>query len=266
MTTGGTGIDGILTRRSADPGRGRARLRAVLFDLDDTLFDHRHCARAALEAVYRAHVCLRAHAFDEIVRAHGEHLEALHLEVLAGTLALDAAREERFRRLLVAAGGEPALAPGAAAMYRAHYMMTRRAIRGAVEVLASLHVIARIVIVSNNLLAEQQDKITRCGLAPHVDALVVSEEAGVSKPDPGIFRLALAAGGASPAEAVMIGDSWVADVSGAHHAGIAPVWFNPRGLPRPDAPDGVPELRTFEPAAAAIDTILAAHTRRADRD
>jgi FMN phosphatase YigB (HAD superfamily) len=94
---------------------------------------------------------------------------------------------------------------------------------------------------------------------------VVSEEAGVPKPDPEIFRIALEAAGAAPAEAVMVGDSWAADVAGAHHAGIVPIWFNPHGQPRPDAPDDVPELRGFEPVAAAVETILAAHTSRADR-
>jgi HAD superfamily hydrolase (TIGR01509 family) len=241
-------------------------LRAVLFDLDDTLFDHSYCARSALEMVYRAHVCFSAHTFDEFVTAHAEHLETLHSEVLAGTIDLDSARVERFRRLLLSAGGPPDQAVGAAALYREGYVGARRAVRGAADVLAELRSHAPIVIVSNNLLAEQRAKLEHCGLAQYVDALVVSEEAGVSKPDPEIFRRALQAVRVSPSEAVMVGDSWTADVAGAHAAGVLPIWFNPRGLPAPASPGDVLELRAFEPVRAAANTILHALTSRANRD
>ena len=57
---------------------------AVLFDLDDTLFDHRHCARAALEAVRASHAAFAGVDRDEFELSHSRHLEALHLQVLAG--------------------------------------------------------------------------------------------------------------------------------------------------------------------------------------
>jgi putative hydrolase of the HAD superfamily len=104
-----------------------------------------------------------------------------------------------------------------------------------------------------------------CGLAPYIDALVVSEEAGISKPDPAIFEIALTRLAAAPHEAVMIGDSWAADVEGAHAAGIHAIWFNPDGLPSPDPARGVPELRLLEPADAAVSAILESY-RRAHRN
>jgi HAD superfamily hydrolase (TIGR01509 family) len=237
-------------------------LRAILFDLDDTLVDHTHSAREALAGVHRSHACFSATPFEDFARAHAEHLETLHLEVLAGAIDLDAARLERFRRLLLFAGGEPDLAAGAAGLYRDGYKAARRAVRGATEVLATLRRRVPIVIVSNNLLAEQREKVQQCGLAPLIDALVVSEEAGVAKPDPEIFHIALRSVGAQPSEAIMVGDSWPADVAGAHAAGIIPVWFNPRGLPVPALPSLIMELRTFEPPQAAVDSILSAYMRR----
>ena len=239
-------------------------LRAILFDLDDTLFDHTRCAREALAGVHRSHPGFSATPFEEFARAHAQHLEALHLEVLAGAIDLDAARLERFRRLLLSEGGEPDLAAVAAGLYREGYRAARRAVRGAAEVLATLRTRVPIVIVSNNLLAEQREKVQQCGLAPHIDALVVSEEAGVAKPDPEIFHIALRTVGAHPSEAIMVGDSWTADVAGAHAAGIIPIWFNPQGLPVPASPPHIIELRAFEPAQDAVDTILSAYLRRSD--
>jgi putative hydrolase of the HAD superfamily len=235
----------------------------VLFDLDDTLFDHRGAAREALAAVYAAHAGFARHAFDDFLAAHAAHLEALHHDVLAGVLDLERARIERFRRLLVAAGEPHGHAAAAAALYRDSYGRARRPVRGACELLVRLHRQVRIAVVSNNLLAEQQDKMARCGLAPFVDALIVSEAVGITKPDPRIFAHALACVNAAADETVMVGDSWAADVAGARAAGIAPVWFNPAGVePPPGMPPAV-EIRTFEHTGRAVGAIVDSH---ADRD
>jgi putative hydrolase of the HAD superfamily len=240
-------------------------LRAILFDLDDTLFDHRQCARMALTAVYERHRCFTAMPFDAVERAHAAHLETLHVQVVRGDILIDDARIERFRRLLAAVGGDERDAAHAAAAYRTAYVKARAAVPGAPAVLERLRAHARIGVVSNNLLAEQREKMRHCGLEPYVDALVVSEEAGISKPDPAIFAIALARLDAAPHEAVMIGDSWTADVLGARAAGIHAIWFNPQGLPSPDPELGVPELRVLEPADAAAGAILESY-RRAHRN
>jgi HAD superfamily hydrolase (TIGR01509 family) len=240
-------------------------LRAVLFDLDDTLFDHRHCAREALSAVHQSHMCFSAIPFDDFVRAHADHLESLHLQVLAGTLDLDAAREERFRRLFQLAGTDGAGAAAAAAFYRERYIAARRPIPGAPALLAGLRADARIAVISNNLLAEQREKMRQCGLDRHVDVLVVSEEVGKSKPDPAIFGVALDRLEVEASDALMIGDSWAADIEGARAAGIAAIWFNPGGLPAPDPTAAVPELRMLEPVGLAIETIHSSY-RRANRN
>jgi HAD superfamily hydrolase (TIGR01549 family) len=230
--------------------------RAVLFDLDDTLFDHTHGARAALRGVYGKYECFHGRPFEELEEAHTRCLEELHLRVLAGDLEIDAARMERFQRLFLAAGvvsSEEQLAEAASA-YRAVYVASRRAVEGALDLLATLQPRVRIGIVSNNLLDEQQDKVRLCGFDRYVDALVVSEEAGASKPDPAIFAIALARLECDRTEAVMIGDSWAADVEGARRTGIRPIWFNRTGLASPEPASGVTELAALSP----IEPVLAA--------
>jgi HAD superfamily hydrolase (TIGR01549 family) len=230
--------------------------RAVLFDLDDTLFDHGGCARAALEGVKASQACLAQVPFAELERAHSRFLEELHVEVLAGRMGLDDAREERFRRLLACTGVEATAerAAAAAAAYREHYLASRRAVAGAAALLPAVRSRARIGIVTNNLRNEQEDKLRVCGLLEFVDALVVSEEAGVAKPDPAIFRIALDRLGCEPGEAVMVGDSWAADVIGARAIGIRPIWFNPDGALPPDA--SVPVLRALEPIESVLQLLF----------
>lgn len=56
-----------------------------------------------------------------------------------------------------------------------------------------------------------------------VDTITYSQEAGVEKPDPRIFQIALQRTGSRPDEAIHVGDRYDADIVGARAAGITPV-------------------------------------------
>src|SRR5919201_4409000 len=186
--------------------------RAILFDLDDTLFDHHAASRSALRRVHASSPAAERVSFEIFEQHHIRYLEEMHIEVLAGRVGLDDARRERFRRVFAALGLEvrPEEAAAAAAAYRAGYLDERRPMDGAVELLAALAGCVRIGIVSNNLVDEQREKLQVCGLTPFVDALVVSEEVGVLKPDPRIFQAALTRLAVDRGAAIMVGDSWAA--------------------------------------------------------
>lgn len=233
---------------------------AVLFDLDDTLFDHEQAARAALTRVHGLHHAFTRWPFDAFEQAHSRVLEELHVEVLAGGRTVDEAREERFRRLFAASDAEDDYdrLRDTAAAYRDAYLAARRPVAGAREVLAALKPHVRIGIVSNNLLAEQQAKIRLCGFDPYVDALVVSEAVGIAKPDPAIFAHALQELHCVAADAVMVGDSWPADIVGARAAGIRAIWFNRSRRPAPDAPADVCEVTSLTPIDAIMRAIFPA--------
>ena len=232
-------------------------MNAVLFDLDDTLFDHHRSARAALKGVHAAFA--GDAAFDEFERHHIHYLEEMHLEVLAGRVPLDEARRERFRRVFRALGValDEATVDAVATAYRDGYTAARRAMDGAADLLVALRRHARIGIVTNNLLDEQQNKLEYCGLAVHVDTLIASEHVGVSKPDPRIFEIALDRLGARKDEAIMVGDSWHADIGGARAAGIRAVWFNPQHLPRPTQDFVADEIDRLVPADEIAARLLA---------
>lgn len=93
-------------------------------------------------------------------------------------------------------------------------------------------------IVTNGVVAQQEGKFAKLGLADHVIGWVISDGVGVRKPDPEIFRIAARQAGRSLAGAWMIGDSAEADIEGAAAAGIDSVWLRrgrvyPEGLARP---------------------------------
>jgi HAD superfamily hydrolase (TIGR01549 family) len=232
-------------------------IAVVLFDLDDTLFDHWGCTRAALGALRARHEPFRAWPFDAFDAAHRSLLEALHLDVLAGRLTVDEARLQRFRRLFEQAGhpASDALARDTAAEYRQVYVANWRPVAGALALLRALRGRVTTGIVTNNVAAEQHQKIEACGFGPYVDAVVISEEAGVAKPDPRIFELALTRLGHAREASVMVGDAWQTDIVGALAAGICPIWFNRFGAASPD--QSVAEITDLEPIMDVVQRILA---------
>ncbi len=86
----------------------------------------------------------------------------------------------------------------------------------------------RLGVVSNSD-GGVEEALTAAGLRPSFDVVVDSASAGVEKPDPRIFNLALAALGVAPAEALYIGDIYEVDVAGARAAGLTAALVGPAG-------------------------------------
>ena len=229
-------------------------LRGILFDLDDTLFDHDRATERALNILRGTEPAFQQWGEDELIRRHSVELEAMHLEVLAGRQSIDNARAERFRRLYEVAAGGPAPTGRAADLarcYRTAYEQAWRAVPGATALLVALREAGfRIAIVTNNIVLEQKLKLRHCELDGLIDELITSEEVGAAKPDTRIFDEALSRLSITADEAVMIGDAWHTDIEGALAANIRPIWFNRRGVASPDT--SVAELRALEPTEDAL--------------
>jgi len=223
-------------------------LQLVLFDLDDTLFDHQHSRRCGLLALQHAYPPLDCLPIADLVAEHERQLTASYDQVLDGTVSLAVNRLERFRRLFVNCGVAMPVAEVERAMqrYRRAYEAHRRAVPGVVALLAHLHPRLRIGVVTNGLVAAQQDKLVACQLTGLIDFLLTSAEAQVKKPDPRLFLLALEKAQTRREAAVVVGDSWAFDVLGAQQAGIRSIWLNRGQEPCPDS-RLTTELAAFEP-------------------
>jgi putative hydrolase of the HAD superfamily len=94
---------------------------------------------------------------------------------------------------------------------------------GAGEALRGLRAAGRRCAVVSNFDRRLPALLEGLGLAPLLDACVLPSDAGSAKPDPGIFRAALAALGARPAEAAFVGDDSRRDLDPARALGMHPV-------------------------------------------
>src|SRR5262245_40661423 len=109
------------------------------------------------------------------------------------------------------------------------------------RVLAALRPRARLALLTNGASRVQRDKLERSRLSRWFDAIVVSGEVGVGKPDRRAFDPVLSALRVAAADAVMVGDSLERDVLGARNAGMRSAWVDragrrtpPEGSPAPD--------------------------------
>jgi putative hydrolase of the HAD superfamily len=82
----------------------------------------------------------------------------------------------------------------------------------------------------------QWDKLKRLGLNEVSNCLFVSHDVGISKPDPRIFHAAAECLATKPENILFVGDNPVLDIGGAQRAGMITAWLS-RGLPWPDDPD-----------------------------
>lgn len=99
--------------------------------------------------------------------------------------------------------------------------------QGVLSALERLHRAGMAVVVVTNGTEEQQhQKLERTGLGQLVRGVVVSKVAGVRKPDPEIFELALSRGGGCPESSWMIGDHPELDIAAARSLGLSTGWVS----------------------------------------
>lgn len=101
---------------------------------------------------------------------------------------------------------------------------------GALEALTGLARRYRLALATNardSGAPAVREALRRVGLDAPFDVVVSSKEAGAAKPDAAFYRAVLSHMGCAPDEAVMVGDSYDADVAGAKAAGLRAVWYNP---------------------------------------
>ena len=103
----------------------------------------------------------------------------------------------------------------AATLFRANLRQGHSLYPDVVPALEALAGRFKLAIITNGGSTEQREKIEATGLAPYLDATLVSGEVGVGKPDPQIFERALSMLDVPADRTVHVGDSIEADVAGA---------------------------------------------------
>ncbi len=199
-------------------------LKAVLFDIDDTLFSTTQFARIArwnavkamvaagldlpeeevlreLEEVIAEFSSNYEHHFDQLLRRlRPKALDKVNPAVIVAS-GVVAYHDTKFRELAPFGDVYPLL----------------RALRKAG---------LRTGVVTHGLTTKQSEKLIRLGLLPYLDskAIFISEQIGISKPNPKLYKLALRDLGLEAGDVMYVGDSPAHDVGPPQSVGMIGVW------------------------------------------
>jgi putative hydrolase of the HAD superfamily len=194
-------------------------IKAVFFDIDDTLYDTSGFAKlarkAALKAMIDAGLPLSPNEayliLREIIKEKGSNYDK-HFNILTKRVM----GEEK--PLLIALG-----------------MITYHNVKFALlrlfpDTMSTLIYLKKsnyqMGVISNGLTIKQWEKLIRLGLYHFFDEVVTSQEAESEKPDHIIFQLALERMGCKAEESVMVGNKFSEDILGATKAGMSAILVN----------------------------------------
>ncbi|MGN0745272.1 MAG: YjjG family noncanonical pyrimidine nucleotidase [Aristaeellaceae bacterium] len=204
------------------------RYKYLLADNDNTLMDFTAAEGHALRETFAALGMTLDTATAEL---YSRINDALWKALERGETTQKALKVERFRQLLEAMGRSDLDAGDVAALYEARLSTRADLLPGAMEFLTAIHGRMKIALVSNGVSAIQRGRLSRCPFTPMLNAVIISEELGVSKPDPAMVYAALEALGCQDkSEAVLLGDSLTADIAAARNAGVDSIFLSRKGV------------------------------------
>jgi HAD superfamily hydrolase (TIGR01549 family) len=226
----------------------------ILFDLDDTIFDHKHSRLCGLMALQDLIPQLKSVSLKDLEAEHDKHLLANYDATLSGQMSVDDTRAERIKNLLNTFGVQVSkpLLQQADDTYRSVYYKNRQPIPGVIPLLNHLKDVLPLGLVTNGLSAIQHEKIDLCNVRHLLEFIFISEEIGHRKPEKAIFEHVFSQTGSTANETVLVGDLWDSDIMGGFGAGMKTIWLNRYERQCPD-PSITTEIYGYEPMDKALD-------------
>ena len=204
------------------------KYKVILFDADETLFDFKKSEREA----FKNTMIEFGADYDEDYHfgTYKEINTAIWKELEEGLITQAKLKIERFKRLGDKLGmnfDENEFATS----YMKHLGDGSFLFDGAYELVEKLSKNYILSIVTNGLTSVQERRIKKSIISKYFKDIVISEEIGISKPNPDIFEYAINnLGKFDKNEILMIGDSLSSDIKGGINYNIDTCWFNPNNI------------------------------------
>jgi len=212
------------------------KYKAILLDWDDTIGDWQGAEHKALRDIYAQYGLDALYpSFEDYLNAYKPYNLELWTRYGRGEITKEWLHFNRFYKpiegLPVTGYGlrEERLSEMAQEMGAEFLRLTNvyfSVLPGAADAVRALAERYPLTIISNGFKEVQYYKFAHSGLADCFAHTLISEEVGINKPQPEIFRIALEKNGVKADEAVMIGDSYSSDIAGAKAAGIDQIWLH----------------------------------------
>ncbi|MEV0640315.1 HAD family hydrolase [Streptomyces sp. NPDC050619] len=234
-------------------------LEAVVWDVDDTIFDYTTADRVGMRGHLAAEGLLDGYDSVEQALVRWRRItDAQWARFAAGEATFQGQRRDRVRVFLGDAALSDAEADAWFERYVAHYETAWALfpdVLPALDALASSH---RHAVLSNSSIHVQDRKLRLLGVHDRFEAVLCAAELGFSKPDARAFLAACDALELAPHQVAYVGDHPEIDGRGAADAGLLSVWIDRTGVHTgSDAAAGPHRIASL----AELPAILGADTR-----
>ncbi|MFJ4716218.1 HAD family hydrolase [Streptomyces sp. NPDC088785] len=242
------------------PAHPSSPIKAVVWDIDDTLFDYATADTTGMRAHLAAERLLDAHAGAGHALARWQALTREHwARFEAGETDWEGQRRDRVRAFVGSALTDPE-ADAWFARYLGHYEAAWALFPDTVPALDALARTHRHAVLSNSSLHNQDRKLRVLGVRDRFEAVVCAAELGVAKPAAAAFHAVCTRLGLAPHEVAYVGDQPDTDAGGAVAAGLTGIWLDRAGrggrpeLTRITGLDQLPPLLAGDTRFGAPDT------------
>lgn len=199
---------------------------AVVWDVDDTLFDYTTADRVGMRAHLATEGLLAGYSgVDEALARWREITDVQWARFATGEVDFETQRRDRTREFLGRAMSD-AEADAWFQRYVAHYESAWSLFPDVLPVLDALALGHRHAVLSNSSLHVQDRKLRLLGVRDRFEAVLCAAELGVSKPEAGAFLAACDALALPPSQVAYVGDHPEIDGRGAADAGLLSVWID----------------------------------------
>ncbi|MFE5794799.1 HAD family hydrolase [Streptomyces sp. NPDC056503] len=202
-------------------------IRAVLWDVDDTIFDYAGADRAGMRAHLATEGLTGLHGSVEDALRRWKELTELHWRRYEDGLGdWQQQRRWRVRDFLDRQAMDDAETDAWFDRYVAHYEAAWELFPDALPVLDLLAADYRQGVLSNSSIHAQEPKLRALGVRDHFEAVLCAAELGSAKPAAEAFHAACTALGLAPHEVAYVGDRPDTDALGAQEAGLRGIWLD----------------------------------------
>lgn len=206
------------------------KYKHLFFDLDRTLWDFDKSAAETFDEIYHKYELkkLGVKTVEDFHVVYTHHNTILWEEYRHGRIEKEVLSNLRYFLTLQEFGIEDEkLAAGLGKDYLEISPRKVNLFPNAISVLDYLSSKYVLHLITNGFSEVQETKLKVSGLGNYFRIVITSEEAGVKKPNPEIFKFALQKAGANINNSLMIGDDFEVDIVGAKNVGIDQVLFDP---------------------------------------
>ena len=201
-------------------------MKAIIFDLDETLIDRTSTVRMFLNEQYDRFSDQLTCRKDEFTESVMTHLNNGYADKLV-------AYEQACVEL------EEAIAEDLFHDFGARYGPGAICFPGIYSILEELSADYTLAIITNGRSSSQNSKIDSVGIRPFFAAIKISEEEGIKKPNEEIYRRCLSDLGLSPSDCLFVGDNPVVDVIAPKNLGMNAVWVRSIHYDEPSEADAI---------------------------